>query len=90
MADKGDYALIVGRTNGLEPSPVNGRGLVKGNPPLEFQTALPAEGESEIERTIKINQPAVQYPKAGQDLKPSLFPSCRKLYITRILLHGTM
>jgi len=54
MSDKGDYSLIVGRTYGLEPSPVNGRGLVKGNPPLEFQTALPAEGESEIERTIKI------------------------------------
>ncbi|CDG35330.1 FHA domain-containing protein [Acetivibrio thermocellus BC1] len=72
MADKGDYALIVGRTNGLEPSPVNGRGLVKGNPPLEFQTALPAEGESEIERTIKIKSTigAISQSWTGPKAKP--------------------
>ena len=51
LADKSDYSSIVGRTNGLEPSPVNGRGLVKGNPPLEFQTALAVDGDNEIERT---------------------------------------
>lgn len=50
MTDKGDYATIVGRTDGLEPENVLGRGLAKGKPPLEFQTALAAEGNSESER----------------------------------------
>ncbi|ODM25548.1 type VII secretion protein EssC [Clostridium sp. Bc-iso-3] len=72
MSDKGDYSLIVGRTFGLEPSPVNGRGLVKGNPPLEFQTALPTEGESEIERTIKLKSTISEISKSwtGSKAKP--------------------
>ncbi|GGH11036.1 type VII secretion protein EssC [Paenibacillus segetis] len=41
MTEKGDYADIVGRTEGLEPMKVAGRGLVRGQPPLEFQTSLP-------------------------------------------------
>lgn len=54
MPDKNDYATIVGRTNGLEPENLPGRGLVRGNPPLEFQTALPMDGGSEVERVAKI------------------------------------
>ncbi|MFZ5826306.1 MAG: type VII secretion protein EssC [Bacillota bacterium] len=54
MADRGDYSSAVGRTGGLEPMPVPGRGLVKAAPPLEFQTALPAPGESEWERAEAI------------------------------------
>lgn len=41
MTDKSEYDGIVGRTEGLEPTNVPGRGLVRGKPPLEFQTALP-------------------------------------------------
>lgn len=51
MTDKSDYTVLVGRTGGLEPAPVNGRGLIRGVPPLEFQTALPVDGDTEIERT---------------------------------------
>jgi len=54
MTDKGDYNSIVGKTNGLEPSPVNGRGLIKVGIPLEFQTALPIVGENEAERSIEL------------------------------------
>jgi S-DNA-T family DNA segregation ATPase FtsK/SpoIIIE len=54
LSDKTDYSAVVGRTNGLEPTPVNGRGLIRGNPPLEFQTALPVQGTNELERTIAI------------------------------------
>ncbi|MCX7749943.1 MAG: type VII secretion protein EssC [Clostridia bacterium] len=54
MADKTDYIGIVGRTNGLEPSPTDGRGLVRDNPPLEFQTALAAKGDNEAERTLEL------------------------------------
>lgn len=41
MTEKGDYDSVVGRTEGLEPMKVAGRGLVRGKPPLEFQTSLP-------------------------------------------------
>jgi DNA segregation ATPase FtsK/SpoIIIE, S-DNA-T family len=49
-----DYAPAVGRTGGLEPAPFPGRGLVRAAPPLEFQTALPAAGASEAERTAAL------------------------------------
>lgn len=58
MSDKGDYASIVGRTNGLEPENHPGRGLVKGNPPLEFQIALPANQKSEVQRVNEIRETA--------------------------------
>ncbi|WP_191089524.1 type VII secretion protein EssC [Paenibacillus spiritus] len=41
MTEKSEYDGIVGRTEGLEPARTAGRGLVRGKPPLEFQTALP-------------------------------------------------
>lgn len=72
MSDKADYSTIVGKTHGLEPSPVNGRGLIKATPPLEFQTALPVEGESEVERTIKLKSTisAVSKSWTGPEAKP--------------------
>lgn len=60
MTDKSDYQGIVGKTNGLEPENTEGRGLAKGNPPLEFQAALPARGKSESERVSKIKECAEQ------------------------------
>mgnify|MGYP003299434529 CR=1 FL=1 len=56
MTDKADYSGIVGKTNGLEPENNEGRGLVKGVPPLEFQTALPVYGETEGERVKEIRR----------------------------------
>lgn len=58
MTDKADYSGIVGKTNGLEPENHEGRGLVKGVPPLEFQTALPVYGETEGERVKEIRRQA--------------------------------
>lgn len=56
MPDKSDYASIVGRTDGMEPENLPGRGLLKGTPPLEFQTALPAAGESENQRVARMRE----------------------------------
>lgn len=56
MTDKSDYQGIVGKTGGLEPENMEGRGLAKGNPPLEFQAALPATGKTESERVARIKQ----------------------------------
>lgn len=41
LIDKSEYGGIVGRTEGLEPDSVLGRGLVRGKPPMEFQAVLP-------------------------------------------------
>ena len=54
MAERSDYASIVGKTDGLEPDRVNGRGLIKGEKPLEFQTALPIGASSDSARVGKI------------------------------------
>ncbi|RCX13013.1 S-DNA-T family DNA segregation ATPase FtsK/SpoIIIE [Anaerobacterium chartisolvens] len=56
MTDKSDYVNIVGRTSGLEPSPVNGRGLIKMGKPVEFQTALPFPGKNEAERSQEMRK----------------------------------
>ncbi len=41
LTDETEYSNIVGRTEGLEPDKVLGRGLAKMQYPVEFQTALP-------------------------------------------------
>ncbi|CAH1207668.1 ESX secretion system protein EccC [Paenibacillus auburnensis] len=52
MTEKSEYDGIVGRTEGLEPGKTAGRGLVRGKPPLEFQTALPEFRELRTEAII--------------------------------------
>lgn len=52
MTEKSEYDGIVGRTEGLEPGKTAGRGLVRGKPPLEFQTALPEFREQRSEAVI--------------------------------------
>lgn len=47
MTDSGEYGSIVGRTNGLLPEKLPGRGLVREDRVLEFQTALPIESQEE-------------------------------------------
>ncbi len=54
LADKSEYSMAVGRTGGIEPAANIGRGLIKGNPPLEFQTALPTAGTTEAERSAAL------------------------------------
>jgi S-DNA-T family DNA segregation ATPase FtsK/SpoIIIE len=53
LIEKGEYSGIVGRTEGLEPANTPGRGLVRGKPPLEFQTALPEFKKMDTEQIIE-------------------------------------
>lgn len=79
MTDKSDYASIVGKTDGLEPEKTPGRGLAKGKPPLEFQTALPADGSSESERVSSIKEIAQRMNEVwkGKRAKPiPIMPKC--------------
>lgn len=72
MTEKSDYSSIVGKTDGLEPEKNAGRGLVKGTPPLEFQTALPADSQNESERVkqIKGTAKAISEKWNGNRAKP--------------------
>ncbi|MDD4729782.1 MAG: type VII secretion protein EssC, partial [Dysgonamonadaceae bacterium] len=74
MTDKSDYSSIVGKTDGLEPEKAAGRGLAKGNPPLEFQAALPIEGMNENERVSKIKDTAILMDKKWEGKKAKPIP----------------
>lgn len=81
LADRTEYHTAVGRTNGLEPMPYAGRGLVKSNPPLEFQTALPIEGETEWEMMTSLRQEIAAMAAAWDGRRArgiKVLPSIRK------------
>ena len=71
LAERADYGVAVGRTHGLEPLPVAGRGMVRGNPPLEFQAVLPAEGETEWERSAALRALGEQMTQAWDGPLPA-------------------
>jgi S-DNA-T family DNA segregation ATPase FtsK/SpoIIIE len=59
------------RRTGTRPFP--GRGLLKGTPPLEFQTALAARGSSEAERTRALQQLMEAMSRAWTGPRPRAF-----------------
>jgi S-DNA-T family DNA segregation ATPase FtsK/SpoIIIE len=68
QADRGDYSVLVGRTNGLEPLPAPGRGLVRTSAgPLEFQAALPCVGGDDAARAQEIQQEGMRMRAAWGD-----------------------
>ncbi|HEY3367380.1 MAG TPA: type VII secretion protein EssC [Symbiobacteriaceae bacterium] len=71
LADRSDYSTAVGRTGGLEPAPVPGRGLVKGNPPLEFQAALPILDETEWDRSAALRAYIGELERAWTGPRPA-------------------
>lgn len=48
LTDEGDYTSVVGRTEGLFPDKNIGRGLIKEEYPVEFQTSLPNKVSSTV------------------------------------------
>jgi len=74
LVEPGDYGLAVGRTEGLIPAPTPGRGLVKGTPPLEFQTALPVLGEGEAARTAALRKLALAMAEAWSGPRATPIP----------------
>lgn len=62
QTDRSKYSDLVGKTD-VYPEEYVGRGLVKRTPPLEFQVALPADGENDAEITVHIKQLAAKQRK---------------------------
>ncbi len=69
LAEASEYSAIVGRVESLPPT-LPGRGLVKGNPPLEFQTALPIAGATDAERNAGLVALAHQMAAAWVGSRP--------------------
>lgn len=53
MTDEYDYTAVLGKTNGILPSKIVGRGLVKLDSIVEFQTAYPFEIDNMYEKISK-------------------------------------
>ena len=73
MIEKSDYTYTVGRVSGELP-PVMGRGYAKGNPPLEFQTALPAPGDDDKTVSDNIKKIAEYMRRAWDGDLPAMIP----------------
>lgn len=71
-----DYTAALGMpTGGLIPAPIPGRGLIKSQPPLEFQTALPVSGNSDPERNQALKALIDHMNQAWQGMPvPPSFP----------------
>lgn len=73
LVDRADYGDAVGRTFGLEPADLPGRGLTKGNPPLEFQAALPIAGD-ETQRAQELRSLIKSLDQAWTGSRPRAVP----------------
>jgi S-DNA-T family DNA segregation ATPase FtsK/SpoIIIE len=86
MPDKSMYIDIVGRTFGLEPAQICGRGLIKGNPPLEFQSALPVEGLTEMDRFFSIKSIITEMNKSGKYTKAKSIPTMPDIILVKDII----
>ena len=73
MIDKSDYTYTVGKVSSELPA-IMGRGYAKGNPPLEFQTALPAPGADDKAVSDNIQKIAAVMRSAWDGKLPDMIP----------------
>ena len=74
LTDKGDYATVVGRLDGMTLPKILGRAFYKGNPPVEFQTALSASGENDREIMLAVKELAAKMNAAWTGSRPKPIP----------------
>lgn len=74
LTDKGDYAAVVGRLDGMTLPKINGRAFYKGNPPIEFQSALYANGLSDRDMGINIQDIISKMNSAWNGNRPKPIP----------------
>lgn len=83
MTEKADYRDIVGDTEGLEPAKVAGRGLVRGKPPMEFQTALAVSASNDVEYVAKLKQVCFEIASGWHGDLPQEIPIMPEVVLPR-------
>lgn len=73
MKDPGDYAALVGKGRKSLP-PVAGRGFVRGEPPMEFQTALYLDRPTEPEQYRALEELAREMDRRWTGPRPRRIP----------------
>lgn len=74
LKDRGDYADLVGRISGVGLPNLPGRGYSRGNPPLEFQTALYVDCQTEPEQNRELERLAKVMDENWQGARPRRIP----------------
>ncbi len=74
LNDQFDYANILGRTEGVVPESTKGRGLVKFDSVLEFQTALACDEVNEVARVNKIKEEFLHMSECWTGARPKPLP----------------
>ena len=74
MTEKGEYDMIVGRCQGLEPSRSAGRGLMRHKPPLEFQAANCCFRNKGMEEILDVFDSHVQSGRIRRAMSVPIMP----------------
>lgn len=74
LTDKGDYTSIIGRLDGMSLPNISGRAFFKGNPPLEFQTAMFINGINDMERSDNIKALSAEMAESWSGELPRAIP----------------
>jgi len=74
LTDKGDYATVVGRLDGMSLPKILGRAFYKGNPPVEFHAALSAEGDNDREMMLSVKELTTKMNSLWSGPRPKPIP----------------
>lgn len=74
LTERGDYSLVVGRLDGVKAPAKQGRALVKHDVPVEFQTVMYADGDSEKERNANVRSIAEKMNAMWNGVRPKPIP----------------
>ena len=74
LTDKGDYPTIVGRLDGMCLPKITGRAFFKGNPPIEFQSAIYLGGDSERDRSEMLKAKCALMDAEWDGPRPAIIP----------------
>lgn len=86
LTDRGDFANIVGRLNGMMLPPVLGRAFAKGNPPIEFQAAMFADGISDKQRNDNLKALVERLNREWKGNRPAAIPVMPDVVSTNMML----
>lgn len=87
MTERSDYRDIVGDTEGLEPAKNAGRGLVRGKPPMEFQTALAVDAKTDIEYVANLKKECARIASNWHGFVPDEIPVMPEIVLFSHLKH---